>query len=314
MNIAIIGTGAIGCLFGGMLREGGLDVILIGRNEQTVAAITRQRGVKIEDARGTRLVEVSATLDHRFVERADLVLLAVKAYDTREALTGIKGMLEAETPLLTLQNGLGNIEIADEVLGAGRLLAGTTSHGANVVAPGHVRHAGEGETLIGETSGAVSERAQRIALSLTAAGLSTEAVRHIAGYVWLKVIVNAVINPLTALLRAKNGALLRIPELSAIMRGIAEEGVLTAQACGVRLPCDNPYAKAVDVCGATSENFSSMLQDVLLKRRTEIDQINGAIAARAAEAGLAAVYNRALHALVKSLDALQGQPGEKKVP
>jgi len=303
VRVAIIGTGAIGCLLGGMLKEGGMDVILIGRNEQTVTVISRQRGVIIDDGGASRLVEITATLDHRFVERADLVVLAVKAYDTTDAVRGIKGMLNPETVLLTLQNGLGNIEAADEILGPGHVLAGTTSHGSNVVAPGHVRHAGAGETRIGEVSGAMSDRAQEIARALTSAGFATEAVKHILGYVWLKAIVNAAINPLTALLRVSNGALAEMPEARGVMAGVAAEGVLAAQAAGVRLPCNDPYKKALDVCKATGENLSSMLQDVLRNRRTEIDQINGAIAERAARAGLAAVHTRTLHALVKALDS-----------
>jgi 2-dehydropantoate 2-reductase len=309
VKTAIIGTGAIGCLMGGMLKEGGHDVILIGRNETTVAAINRQGGARIDDSRGSRLVAVSATLDHRFVDRADLVILAVKAYDTREALQEIRSALGPETPLLTPQNGLGNIEAADEILGPGRLIAGTTSHGSNVVAPGHIRHAGSGETLIGETAGALSDRARQIAQVFSAAGLQTEAVKNVVGYVWLKVIVNAVINPLTALLRVKNGALVQMPGLSAIMRGVAEEGLQVAKAAGVRLPCDDPYAKAADVCKATAENVSSMLQDVLQRRRTEIDQINGALADRAEKAGIAAIYNRSLHSLITALDSLRDRPG-----
>ena len=309
MRTAIIGTGAIGCLIGGMLKEGGHDVILIGRNETTVVAITRQGGVRIDDSRGSRLVALSATLDHRFVDRADLVMLAVKAYDTREALQGIKNMLGPQTPLLTLQNGLGNIEAADEILGPGRIIAGTTSHGSNVVAPGCIRHAGAGETLIGETAGALSGRARQIAQAFSAAGLQTEAVENIVGYVWLKVIVNAVINPLTALLRVKNGALAQMPELAAIMRGVAEEGSLVARSAGVKLPCGEPYAKAVDVCKATAENVSSMLQDIIQRRRTEIDQINGALADRADKAGIAAIYNRSLHSLITALDSLRDRPG-----
>jgi 2-dehydropantoate 2-reductase len=308
LNIAIIGTGAIGCLFGGILKDGGHDVILIGRNAATVTAITQQGGVRIDHAGDSRLIAISATLDHRFVDRAEIVMLAVKAYDTREALRQIKNTLRPETPVLTLQNGLGNIEAGDEILGPGRIIAGTTSHGSHVVSPGCIRHAGTGETLVGETSGALSDRVERMAQAFSRAGLRTEAMENAIGRVWLKAIVNAVINPLTAVLRVKNGALAQVPELAPLMRAVATEGTRAAEAAGVKLPCGDPYAKAVDVCKATAENISSMLQDVLQRRRTEIDQITGALADRAERAGLTAPYNRMLQALVEAIDSFRDRP------
>jgi 2-dehydropantoate 2-reductase len=301
MRVGIVGTGAIGCLLGGILKEGGLDAVLIGRNEQTVGAISGAGGVRIDDEDGSRLVELRATLDHRCVGQTYLVILAVKAYDTREALQGIAPFLKPETTLLTLQNGLGNIEAADEVLGPGRILAGTTSHGANVLAPGHIRHAGVGDTLVGEPSGGISARVVEVARSLTAAGFRCEAVENVIRHIWLKVIINAAINPLTALLRVKNGILQRDPASREIMRRVVEEGVCLSRAIGVALPCAEPYEKVLQVCSATGENISSMLQDVLHGRRTEIDQMNGALAARAAREGTEAPFNALLHALVKAL-------------
>ncbi len=302
MKVGIVGTGAIGCLLGGILAEGGLDVVLIGRSEKTVTAI-KEGGVHIDDDTGSRLVKLRATLDHRAVEQAGLVILAVKAYDTREALQNIQRSLQPETVLLTLQNGLGNIEAADEILGPGRILAGTTSHGANVLAPGHIRHAGVGDTLVGEPSGGISARAAEVARSLTAAGFKCEAVENVVGCIWLKALINAAINPLTALLRVRNGVLAEDQALKGIMRTVVEEGMAVARAAEVCLPCDDPYAKVLEVCRATGANISSMLQDVLKDRPTEIDQISGAIAARAAELGLKTPCNTLLHALVKALGA-----------
>ncbi|RKY26784.1 MAG: 2-dehydropantoate 2-reductase [Planctomycetota bacterium] len=303
MRVGIVGTGAIGCLLGGVLKEGGLDTVLIGRNEQTVGAINGAGGVRIDDEDGSRLVQLKATLDHRCVEQTDLAILAVKAYDTREALRGIAPFLKPETALLTLQNGLGNVEAADEILGTGRILAGTTSHGANVLAPGHIRHAGVGDTLVGEPSGGISARVVEVARSLTAAGFNCEAVENVVGCIWLKTLINAAINPLTALLCVRNGVLAEDRALKGIMRTVVEEGIAVAQAAEVCLPCDDPYAKVLEVCKATGENISSMLQDVLHGRRTEIDQINGALAVRAARAGIEAPFNALLHALVKALGA-----------
>ena len=292
----------MGCLLGGILAEGGLDVVLIGRNKKTVAVI-KESGVHIDDDTGSRLGKLRATLDHRAIEQAGLVILAVKAYDTREALQNIQRSLQPETVLLTLQNGLGNIEAADEILGPGRILAGTTSHGANVLAPGHIRHAGVGDTLVGEPSGGISARAAEVAHSLTAAGFRCDAVENVVGCIWLKALINAAINPLTALLRVRNGVLAEDPALKGIMRTVVGEGMAVTQAAEVCLPCDGPYTKVLEVCRATGANISSMLQDVLKGRPTEIDQISGAIAARAAELGLKTPCNTLLHALVKALGA-----------
>jgi 2-dehydropantoate 2-reductase len=313
MKIAIVGPGAMGCLFAGLLAEAGQeDVWLLDRNEQRAREIA-ENGLRIEDVydksvpdclRGARSISgVKATANPQEIGVVDLVLICVKSYDTEGASHSVSPAVGGDTTVLTLQNGLTNVEVISHVLGADRVIAGVTSHGATMLGSGHVRHAGVGRTIIGEPAGGMSSRIKLIADILTSAGIRTEISRSIYDSIWTKLIINAAINPLTAITRLKNGELLEHDETGQLLSMTAEEAAVVARSAQPSLSVDDATSIVEAVCRATSSNISSMLQDILRQRRTEIGAINGAIVSKAKEMGGESPINETLTYLVKGIES-----------
>ncbi len=204
-------------------------------------------------------------------------------------------------PVLTLQNGLGNVELLEKVLGRHRVIGGITAEGATLIGPGHIRHAGRGDTLIG-THGAERAWLSRIQGAFREAGFETRSVEDLDSVIWGKLIVNVGINALTAVTRLKNG---RIPEVSAtrdLLAAAVEEAVKVARHRHVRLPYEDPVRRVEAVCEATADNIASMLQDVLNHRLTEVAFINGAIVREAKAASIPTPVNWTLTRLVEAIE------------
>ena len=231
----------------------------------------------------------------------DLVILCVKAFDAANAIQSALPLIGIHTLVLTLQNGLGNAETIAQSVPAVQVLGGTTAMAANLAGPGVVRFAGSGETLIGEFQGGV-ENAKQVAEKFNRAGLQASATPDLQAAVWSKAVINAGINPLTAILRVRNGMLLKTEEARKILRLAVSEAAVIARANGVKLLYQSPVNKAEAVAKATSSNISSMLQDVISQQRTEIDAINGEICRAARKLQIEAPVNRVLYSLVKSLE------------
>jgi len=296
-----VGAGAMGCLYGGHLAEAGVDVSLVDVWREHVDAINA-KGLHMTGVSGDRVVHVPATTDPETVGKVDLVLLFVKSYDTAQAMRDSGSLIGGDTCVLTLQNGLGNLEAITEVVGVGRVLGGTTSHGSTLVSPGEIRHAGVGPTVIGTLDGGSRSMAETAADMFNGAGLQTRVSGDVRGDIWGKVLVNLGINALTALTGLRNGQLLEIPELRLLMRLAVEEGMMVAEADGVDLSIIDHVAHVYEVAEATGANRSSMLQDVDRGRRTEIDALNGAVVGLGEKLGVETPVNRALTALVKGLE------------
>jgi len=239
----------------------------------------------------------------------DLLVVVVKAYATADALRWAvgAGAVGPDTVALTLQNGLGNAEVLAAALGPERVLAGTTAQGATLLAPGQVRHGGEGPTHIAPwvPGGPAAARADAVAALFTQAGLPTSVAPDPRPLLWAKLCVNCGINALTAILRVPNGGLLERPEARRLMELAAAEAGAVAAAEGVVLPAD-PVERTVAVARATGANRSSMLQDVERGRRTEVDAINGAVANRGRTAGVPTPVNAVLADLVLALTVMEG--------
>jgi len=296
-----MGAGAIGSLFGGLLAEGGNDVALIAR-ESHVKAIKRD-GLTIEGASGKHIVKVKAiTKPAHLKEAFDLILLTVKAYDTRQAVTEAQILVENKSVLLCLQNGLGMEEIASEIIGRDRVLRGVTTNGALLKEPGLVMHTGKGETIIGELNGKITEKTQNIAEAFSKAGLPTRVTNNIEGTVWTKILINTGINPFGALTGMKNGELIKIPELKELMAETVVEGINVARKINVKLEGD-PVSLMIKTAEMTAQNKNSMLQDIEKGKRTEIDFINGAISNLGKRRGVKTPLNNLLTHLVKGLEA-----------
>lgn len=301
MRITILGPGAIGCLLAGLLARAGEKVTLLDYRPERAAEIS-QRGVSIKSADNEFAVPVRATADPAEIIPPELLLVCVKAFRTEAAAKPLASCVGDETAVLTLQNGLGNVEQLSAVFGKARVLGGVTGHGAILQGAGQVLHTGVGETVIGEQSGQVTARLEQIKSSFDRANISTTVTADLAGAVWGKVVVNCAINPLAALTRLRNGDLLGEPSLADLLEKVAAEAAQIATANGVQLPYPDPGERMRQVCRQTAGNINSMLADVLSRRPTEINQINGAVARAAAAAGVPAPLNQALTALVSAVE------------
>ncbi len=300
-RIAIIGPGAMGSLFAYLLTKAGKDVWLLDIHPRRVDKI-RKEGLRIEGISGEDLVKVKITSRSLEVGEVDLLIIFVKSYDTERAIKDSLPLITPETSILTLQNGLGNLERIEEVVGPNKVIGGITSHGATLLGWGHIRHAGRGETVIGEGDGRITQRLKDIASLFNSLGIETVISDNVEGVVWGKLLVNIGINPLTAILGVRNGELVNYSETKAILREAVAEAFGVSKAKGIRLPFEDPFQKVESVLKATAINISSMLQDILNQKRTEIDYINGAVVEEGKRLGIKTPVNHLLTSLVKGLE------------
>jgi 2-dehydropantoate 2-reductase len=300
MHTVIVGAGAMGSLFGGRLSSV-VQVTLLDPWAEQVAAIQRH-GLTIEELDGSESnIPISATTDPAAVPEADLVILFVKSHATGEASQQARGFLAHDGLALTLQNGIGNAEAMAEVLGEERVVAGVTSHGATLLGPGRVRHAGQGPTHV-STRPEIADRLRDVTAALEQAGFEVHMSEDLDTLVWGKLIINVGINALTAILRVPNGKLVEIPAARALMAEAVGEADAIRRAAGVRLPYGDPLARVEQVARATATNRSSMLQDVLRGAPTEIGVINEAIVSQGERLGVHAPVNRCLSTLVRAIE------------
>lgn len=305
MKITIVGPGAIGCLLAAFLskgKESGQQVWILDKNNERALKINQQ-GINVEGISGNWQVPIRATTEVKEIEKTDLLIICVKSYDTKSAITLAKPLITDKTLVLTLQNGIGNIEVISEVAGIEKVIAGITNMGATLLDFGHLRHAGKGETIIGKVDTKIPTEIHLIQEIFNKADIETRITTDIKSFLWSKLLVNVGINALTAITRLNNGKLLDYEGTRKIMRMAVEEGIEVVMQKKIKLTYNNPLSKVEEVCRATSGNVSSMLQDVLKKRRTEIDFINGVIVRQAQELGIQAPINSLLLDLVKTIEA-----------
>lgn len=302
-RIAIVGPGAMGCLFGALLAEAGHDVWLIDHRPERALVLSRN-GVTIEETGSSRTVPIKATAEPSTIGTVQAILFTVKAYDTEAAARAASALAGAQTTIVTLQNGLGNVEALSRTFDPKHVVAGATSHGATSLGTGRVRHAGVGPTLLAPAAGD-TESARQAAELLKSAGLEVAVVGDAASVIWSKVVINASINPLTALTRLRNGRLLEFPELREVLTAVARETAEVARLRGAKLLYEDPAQEVVTVCERTAANRSSMLQDVLAGRETEIESLNAEVVRQAAKVGRGAPINSILSALVRALQHAQ---------
>jgi 2-dehydropantoate 2-reductase len=299
MKIAILGAGAMGSIFGAWLSRRH-EVRLIDIWQEHIDTI-RENGLLIEAHGKAQCYHPQAVTNARNVGPVDLVIVFVKSIDTATAVSQNRELFGPRTMVLTLQNGWGNAEDILKCVDPANLFLGTTAHGGNVLGPGRICHAGHGQTFVGVHSGS-PERAQRIVDILGESGFETYITENAAAMIWKKLIINAAINPLTALLKVRNGYLADSGMAMELMEKIVREAVTVAGAAGMDFDPAVMVAEVVKVARLTGANRSSMLQDVTAKRRTEVDRINGAIVARGEAAGIATPCNLMMLQLIKALE------------
>lgn len=304
MRILVFGAGAMGSFLAGMLSSEH-DVTLYGRGSNIKAV--DKAGIKITGKTEKEVKPKTLTRHDPLAEFTfDLAILTVKAYDTYSAMETLR-MVKGDVPVLSLQNGLDNeVKIANPI-GFERTLGGVTSHGVTFVEPGHIQHAGTGETIIGEMGGGENDRIKDIAAAFSSAGIETSVSQNIRTEIWTKGIVNAGINPLTALTGLKNGYLLSIPVLTRLLEKTCLECVQVARAQGFEINELEMIKKTKNVARLTADNKSSMLQDIEKKRRTEIDSINGRIAKIGKKRAIATPVNSTLVGLITGIEEGRGK-------
>ncbi|WP_254532236.1 ketopantoate reductase family protein [Natrinema gelatinilyticum] len=300
MKIVVFGAGSLGSLVGGMLARTH-DVTLVARDDH--ARAVRESGVRLEGAfaDGPSRVFPGATTDGTDLE-ADLAVVTVKSFDTASAADALAtGSVDV---VLSLQNGMGN-EATLASRFDGPVLAGTATYGAVLRAPGVVECTGHGDIVLGARDGGQSAPATRVGEAFADAGLETTVADDMPRRLWEKLAVNAGINPVTALTATENGAI-TVEPASDLARAAARETARLARACDVSLSNREAMAEMEAVAEATAANTSSMHQDILSGRRTEIDAINGYVVDRAAERRLKVPTNRTLTALVRTWERGHG--------
>lgn len=299
MKIAILGAGAMGSLYGGLLSEAGNQVWLIDVWQEHVDAIN-QDGLQIDGLGGGKIIKnIKASTKTDDVGIVDCALIFVKSIYTDLAVAQNKAIIGENTIILTLQNGLGNVEKINQVVDEKNIIAGTTAHGATMIGPGKIKHAGQGKTIIGELDGKETERIVELGKTFNDAQLDTSTSNNVIGLVWDKLLVNIGINALTAITGLKNGSLVQSEETEWILEESVKEAQAVANAKGVKLSYEDPVGHTKKVCELTAANRSSMLQDVERERETEIDMINGAIVREGKKVNIATPVNQVLTNLIK---------------
>jgi 2-dehydropantoate 2-reductase len=290
-KILLVGTGALATLFAYRLAAAGVEVTLLGTWLEGLAAL-RENGAKLDGAGSFPVRAIDNPADCR---EAKFALVLVKSWMTERAAHQLADCLAKDGLAVTLQNGLGNDTILSETIGLQRVGRGVTTLGATLLAPGLVRSGGEG-TVVLEAHPCLASLID----ILRVAKLKVKVVDDAESLVWGKLVVSAAINPLTALLRIKNGELLERPSMRALMGELACEAAAVAEALGVALPFRGPERAAEEVARRTAENTSSMLQDVLRGAPTEIDVINGAVVHWGEKKNVPTPVNRVMWSLVKA--------------
>ena len=307
MKICVLGAGALGCAIGGVLTEAGHEVWLINRNTAQVEAMS-QRGLVLRSDGIDRTVRVRVVTTAAGVSPAsgpaDLLIVLVKSFHTAEAMHSALGLLGPETVVLSLQNGLGHVDILAGIVGGERVLAGKTYAGGTQLAPGYVEAGTRGKrTLIGEPAGGLSARATAIAGAFSAAGLDTTVSDNIMGVAWDKLLINVATGALSAITRLTYGGLYSVPEVEACALAAVAEAMAVARASGVTLSIDSPaQAWNMASAGLPYEFKASMLQSLEKGSVTEVDYINGAVVRQGALCGVPTPVNQTLVAAIKGIE------------
>ena len=306
MNITIVGTGAMATLFAARLSAVA-EVAMIGTWADAIETIRRD-GITIDG--DSCCHQVHTAYDQDDVPAADLAIVLTKAYKTAIAAQVAAKTIKPNGIALTLQNGLGNIEVLAAQVGAARAMQGVTMQGATLLGPGHIRTSGRGVTHLGyvpieraaPSDWSADSRAYEITALFNSAGLKAQVSADIDGLIWGKLILNAAINPLTAILRIPNGTLLESNDVLELIRAVTHEAFAVARAKGITLPYPDPFERVKQVAQLTATNYSSMLQDVLGQRQTEIDAINGKIVEQGQALGIPTPINAAMTSLVRAIE------------
>ena len=303
MKIAILGSGSLGSVFGGVLTQAGFDVTMVNPKNDHIQAMMNS-GLTMVEGEAQNKVKVRVAVDPADVGPVDLIIVLVKSSHTREAIKTAEPLIGEGTLAMSLQNGLGNEEILSAYLGEDRVLSGKTYVGGVIIEPGRVLVARKGKlTQVGELKGGITERAKRIGDLFNRAGFETMVCPEMLPVIWNKLLINVSTGAVTAITGLTYGELVKVPE--AVRCGIeaVAEAMAVARAAGVDLEIRDPEeAFKAAVKGLPNDFKTSMLQDVIRGVRTEIDFINGAVVRLGEDLDVETPVNRTLVAGIKGIE------------
>lgn len=309
MKIVIVGSGAIGSLYGAFLsRIKGTDVVLVGRNPH-IAAIQSQ-GLKIEGVMGNHEFRLRATSHVSEVSEADLVVVTTKTYDTLSAALSAKHLIDAGAHVLLIQNGLGTEELVARELDTTKVLRATTCMGALQESPGIVHATGCGLTEIGSRYPENYPIVEKLSNMMREVGFDVRSSENIEGVVWTKTLVNCGINPVGALTGLTNGEIYGNKALRGLVVRLVDEAVQVVKMLDIELTTEDPVRYALGTAKATGNNINSMLQDIRAGKRTEIDAITGEVIRLAKSLGIETPSSESVYALVKAIESKYLDEGE----
>ena len=294
LQVAVLGAGAVGCYYGGMLARAGHRVTLIGRPQHV--QVFEAQGLRMQTQSFDETVKVGASTDASAVGSVDLVLFAVKSPDTETAGEQMRAHLKPGALVLCLQNGVDNAERLRAVLPGVQVAAAVVYVATEMAGPGHLRHHGRGELVIEPSSAS-----ERVAQALIAASVPTEVSVNVRGALWAKLILNCAYNALSAVGRIVYGELVRQPGVTEVMRDVVAECRAVAAADGVSLPPDVDTAVR-RIAETMPSQYSSTAQDLMRGKPSEIDFLNGYVVRRGEALGVPTPANRALWVMVKLVE------------
>ena len=307
MYVVILGAGAMGCLFGGRLAEAGHRVVLVDVSPEHLEAINRL-GLALETGEGARRIPIPARRAGEVAEPPELLVLFTKSMHTAQALASARHLLGKETRVLTLQNGLGNVEAVEAFVPRSRIVVGMTTWPSDLLGPGEVRSLGEGATKILSADGQVTPPLERISATLDQAGLRCAISTEVFAAIWEKLAFNAALNTLTAVTGLPVGEVGATPDGRELAYAIAREVVAVANRKGVQASETTVLATVDEAFRDHGDHLPSMLQDLRAGRKTEIEAISGAVVREASLLGIPVPVTQSLYRLVRMLE----QEGEGK--
>jgi len=305
MRTYVIGAGAMGGIYGGLLAKAGYDVTLIDIRQDHVGLVERD-GLVVEGVRGHHVVRLPAQTDGDGLAPADFAIIFTDANSTKDAARTAQQLLKPDGFALTLQNGIGNVESLVEALGKGRVVAGVTMNSGAFPGPGHAAYTNAGVTSIGELDGRATSRIEAVAVMLNKAGIETKIVSDPMAEIWSKFVLNCAINSLTAVTGLRSGEMYRTPEVNALQDRVIDEILAVVERKGIKLAEPEPRKKIKAHC-RIRYNRPSMMQHMEQGRRTEIDALNGALVREAKALGIAVPYNETVVAIVKGMERSRRQ-------
>jgi 2-dehydropantoate 2-reductase len=300
MKIAIVGTGAMGSVYAALFASAGHEVWAVDRWKEHVDAM-RAKGLRLEGASGDRTVRLNATTETKDVGACDLVILATKAMHVSQAAQSVRALLRGETPVLSIQNGLGGPEAAAHILGRERVMVGVVGgFGASMRGPGHAHHNGMELVRLGEFGGPITPRLNQVEETWRGAGFRVKVFDDIDQLVWEKLICNCSLSGPCAVSGLTTGEVMADPDMAQVSAACATEAFQVAKKKGVKLDFDDPVAYTREFASKIPKARPSVLLDLMAKRKSEIDVINGAIPRVGREVGVAAPVNEMITALVRA--------------